>query len=534
MMRRTLLRRPTASVTQRRHMCDGLKKGWELPFRQIPWALPFRVTREQAHQAFLDWEGVRNRMLGQLNVRVVRPMHVPYYVFVGDLEVNFTGVISYDDLPGVEYARPGISCEPLRLDAGHGRTTAVYAGFDFRRKYVRQALPPDLSEELLEAAVPYTELTGPIFRDLEARRTAGAGVEAFQVKPGFAYVHRIEERLPLLAQQLAQAKLATVLRGEERDCAGLPTPAREPLKFRQVGEGEAPSDPSSYPRCARAGGRSVVPAAEQHNMPAHRRTRVDDVTVEFDGARLHDKGVLVLPLWAVEYDFLGQPFRAFVSALTDATPTPAVSGVHHHPPWVLPAALTGGVLAGGVLGASALGGGLLLSGGGAAVGGAAAMVGAYADAMFQFRRWRALGELRRREEGANVKWKVHRKWIDEVERVLAWQMPAWMRQEEERRKNRRQKRSGAAASNACALGPVTGKDYELLGFRASGRDACAVSVGAAFRAQCLVWHPDTQAAGLCAEEADVCTRRLQQLVEAHARLRRKHGDPIRARDGSAI
>lgn len=526
-MRLASLRRRAPTVTQRRHLCDGhFKKGWELPFRQIPWALPFRVTREQAHQTFLDWEGVRSRRLGQLNVRVVRPMHVPYYIFVGDLEVSFTGVISYDDLPGVEYARPDIRCDPMRLDAGHGKTTAVYAGFDFRRKYVRQALPPDLSEELLEGAVPYTELTGPIFRDLEARQMAGAGVEAFQMKPGFAYIHRIEERLPPLAQQLAQAKLAAVLRGEEHGCAGLPTPGREQhqqLAFREVGEG--------------ASGRSVVPAAEPPDMPSHRRARVADLQLAFDGARLHDRGVVVLPLWAVEYDYLGQPFRAFVSALTDATPTPAVSGVHHHPPWVLPAALTGGALAGGALGASAFGGELLLSGGGAAVGGAAAMVGAYADAMLQFRKWRALGELRRREEGANVKWKVHRKWIDEVERVLAWQMPQWMRNEEERRKQRQKKRAGAGAgagSSSCGLGPVTSKDYELLGFKASGSDACAVSIGAAFRAQCLVWHPDRQAAGLSADEVDACTRRLQQLVEAHARLRRKHGDPIRARDGSAI
>lgn len=296
-MTRLLRSRAAPTVTQRRYLCDGhFKKGWELPFRQIPWALPFRVTREQAHQTFLDWEGVRSRRLGQLDVRVVRPMHVPYYVFVGDLEVSFTGVISYDDLPGVEYARPGISCAPKRLDAGHGKTTAVYAGFDFRRKYVRQALPPDLSEELLEGAVPYTELTGPIFRDLEARQMAGAGVEAFQMKPGFAYVHRIEERLPPLAQQIAQAKLAAVLCGEEHDCAGLPTPAREPLEFRQVGDGEGPTwDPSSYPPCAREGGCAVVPAAEPDSvLPSHRRTRVDDVALTFDGARLHDKGVVVL------------------------------------------------------------------------------------------------------------------------------------------------------------------------------------------------------------------------------------------------
>ena len=61
-----------------RGLCSGdpFRGGWELPFRQIPWALPFRVTRQQAHDAFLGWEGMRSRKLGQLQVHVVRPMHV--------------------------------------------------------------------------------------------------------------------------------------------------------------------------------------------------------------------------------------------------------------------------------------------------------------------------------------------------------------------------------------------------------------------------------------------------------------------------
>ena len=141
----------------------------------------------------------------------------PYYIFTGELQVSFTGVVEYDRIDCF-YERKDIQCPTVKLDANSGKTSGVYAGFDFRRKYIRQTLPCDLSEELLESAVPYTELTGPIFSDLKARQTAGAGVEAFQMKPGFAYVHRVEERLPPLAQQLAQAKLATILRGEDAAC----------------------------------------------------------------------------------------------------------------------------------------------------------------------------------------------------------------------------------------------------------------------------------------------------------------------------
>ena len=42
--------------------------------------------------------------------------------------------------------------------------------------------------------------------------------------------------------------------------------------------------------------------------------------------RLHDRGVALLPVWAVEYSVLRQPARAFVSAMR-AGPDPRVAGV---------------------------------------------------------------------------------------------------------------------------------------------------------------------------------------------------------------
>ena len=41
--------------------------------------------------------------------------------------------------------------------------------------------------------------------------------------------------------------------------------------------------------------------------------------------RLHDRGVALLPVWAVEYPVLRQPARAFVSAMR-AGPDPKVAG----------------------------------------------------------------------------------------------------------------------------------------------------------------------------------------------------------------
>ena len=45
--------------------------------------------------------------------------------------------------------------------------------------------------------------------------------------------------------------------------------------------------------------------------------------------RLHDRGVALLPVWAVEYSVLRQPARAFVSAMRPG-PDPKVAGVTHY------------------------------------------------------------------------------------------------------------------------------------------------------------------------------------------------------------
>ena len=165
-----------------RNFCaDHCFKGeWELPYRQIPWALPFQISEAEATEAFRSWLSTDLHRLAELSIFAVRPVHVPYYVFSGQLKVTFDGVVGYDD---GEFALRDIQCPPAHLGADAGRTTAVYAGFDYRRRYVRTALSGDLSDELLGSSVPFTALP---------EQPPGGSVEAFQMKPSFAFVQRIQ------------------------------------------------------------------------------------------------------------------------------------------------------------------------------------------------------------------------------------------------------------------------------------------------------------------------------------------------------
>ncbi|KAL3922374.1 MAG: hypothetical protein SGPRY_004585, partial [Prymnesium sp.] len=188
-----------SAVGWRRGLCDAFRASWTLPYRQVPWALPFTVTQAEARSAFERWSGAGSPGVPKLTVKNVRPIHVPYYVFEGQLDVTFKGVIGYNQRESGqemrEYRCADIRCPSVHLGADTGPTTAVYAGFDFRRLYVRQALSPDLSDELLKDAVPFNELTN---------KPTGAGVEAFQMKPSFAYLNRILERLPDIAYHEAE------------------------------------------------------------------------------------------------------------------------------------------------------------------------------------------------------------------------------------------------------------------------------------------------------------------------------------------
>jgi hypothetical protein len=57
------------------------------------------------------------------------------------------------------------------------------------------------------------------------------------------------------------------------------------------------------------------------------------VRFELKHARLHERGVCALPVWVVDYECLGQRWRAFVSALEPRSGRIAVAGMRHASPW---------------------------------------------------------------------------------------------------------------------------------------------------------------------------------------------------------
>jgi len=426
-----MLLRPSQS---RRLLCTSaaFKGKWNLPFRQIPWALPFRQCQEEAINAFL----VRHPSTPpRIELRAARPCLVPYYVFRGEMTVSFTGVALYDDngdndchgrTPASDFVHKGIEVPTISLGADAGSVSAVYAGFEFRRFFLRQALAGGLSDELLESAVPR-----PLLQDVPA----GVHEEAFQMKPSFAYQNRIVERLSEIAHHQAECRM------EAEEVRSLQFEARD-------GRSKRPSE--------------FVPDFE----------RVAEVHYELENPRLHDKGVVALPVWAIEYTCLGKSYRAFVSALRPG-PSPAVASMQHHSPW-----------------ASA----------------AAPWETTTGDAT---RDWKVVGELRRLDAEANTDWKVQRFWQNEVARV----MPDFQKPES-------RARNWGFKSFLPGGGAVSDEDYELLGLPTTPLPT-SVEVRKAFRMQAMAWHPDLQQSKSAAEQAE-CSERFQRIGEAYKRLQARH------------
>jgi len=410
--------------------------GWTLPYKQIPWALPFDVGQQDAIAAFSALHDARLR----ITLRAVRPCVVPFYIFDGKLRVEFTGVAGYDDggesdargiTQATEYVRRGLSCPPLPIGAGTGGVSAVYAGFDFRRAFLRQALTGNLSEALLEQAVPLPSVDLP----------AGTYREAFQMKPSFAYIVRVQDRLPEVAHHIAEQQM------DANEARALPF-------WREDGSSQTPAE--------------VEPAY----------TRVEDVTHEMTDARLHDRGVITLPVWAVEYLFLGKPYRAFVSGVR-----PSGGG----------AAVAAGMQHGSPLGSER----------------GATWESLTSDSA---RTFRAIGDLRRMDVEANMAWKVQRHWLDEVERVMPpGQKPV-------------SAASGAGFGGFKAFRPggcdVKDGDYELLGLPTHPPPTSS-EISAAFRRSAMTWHPDLQQ-GKSAEEQAACREHFERVVKAHERLQEAH------------
>ena len=505
-----MLRRSHAAQTLRRasrSLCAG--RG------QQPWAIPFAVQEREALGAFDSWKKTGHLMTtGSFALKSIRAERVPAYVFSGQaLRGTFTGVLTYRsqepylDTNGKvgmrtvrhEYWRhdiPFVSRRPMGLDSAHSddEKPAVYAGFDYRTQYVEGALLHGLSEAALSRAVPLTWADDPPF----------TGVGAFTMKPSFAFV-RAHGRM----RRVAIADADNALRSD---------PHVRSLEF-PLGK-EWPRFPLGFSLPSAVFGHDVACPARDSRQPDI--VEAMNVQYEVEGASLHERGVLLLPVWVVEYTFGGEGYRCFVSGIDGH-----VGGITHL--LSQDASLRGAALGAfvGLAAAAAVKTPLALLAGPAG----GAMMGGLTGYMMASRRrdtWEEEGRKRRRDEEDDRRWQAQQYWQREVRRVMA---AAAGGSEGAAGGSKFRRRRGAAKERFRADKSAANQgraerlweqmdDYELLGLQRRPAPTAA-AVAAAYRREAMQWHPDHNQQLPAAELAD-CDSRFWRLNEAYGRVRRNH------------
>ena len=488
-----------ASGASRRRLLCTSRKGPA----QEPWALPFAVDREGATSAFASW---RAQAGGEARYSVKRlfPKFVPFYVFGSDRLVgNFTGVLeytsttSYTDADGKtrskrvtdEYERTGITFLGKRpMGADQPMRSAIYAGFEYRAKFVSGAVLPGISESVLSRAVRLNDAFAP----------ESIGVEAFAMKPSFAFDKALKH-----TREFAEAEARRTLGSDE--CRR--------MKYTRRTMRHSLFDVFL--------GSDVACPAEDWTQPS--RSYIEDVRYNVEGARLHERGVIFLPVWVVEYTFGGTPYRCFISGLDGHA-----SGLTH--------LLTGdAIFQGGVYGAvgGLLGAGLfkmppLIPAGvvfGVAVG--------YLTALSRQGSWDDEGRKRQRDKEANFAWGAQRFWQDEVKRVLdgasrsrfRQRAQESQRQQEQRQYQRQQEGSRARHGDTTHASSTRSDDwramddYALLGLQRTPPPSPS-EIASSFRRQAMKWHPDHNQDKSDADRME-CEERFKAINSAHGRLRRE-------------
>jgi len=447
---------------------------------QQPWALSFMVDEQSATAAFHAWTKTHSMTSGTFELRSVQPHHLPFYMFTGVLTGTFTGVCTYSesetfwDLNGkkrnrtkhVDYVHHDIPfAREKPLNASNPEVMGVYAGFDFRRTYVEQAALLDAStvneKTLMAMATPLTTASSP----------ASTGVGAFAMKPSFAF-RKVWEGLNREAHRAANQEMNT--------------PAVRSLKFRRT---------SGYSGLF---GTDVACPATDWQKPGS--TSVRSVKYELSSARLHERGVLMLPIWVVDYSYAGEPYRCFVSGLNGR-----VGGITH--------LLTqDAIVRGGGLGLMfGLGVGLVSQIGnptspdpfwvlaGPPIGAIVGALGGYFMAAQRAATWEREGTRRADDEKHNRSWQVQAFWQNEVKRVMFGDASgdgASDHQQQMDREldelNQQQKSRQLQMEDWREM-----DDYALLGLvrspppsSVSAAEEQQLQISAAFRREAMRWHPD--------------------------------------------
>jgi len=441
---------------------------------------------------------------------LARPMHVPFYCFAGRLSIAFTGLLGCEQADGGVkwYERNNLSFSVSTACAG--RAMFVNARPDSQSStLIDECLSNTLNEQVLDVDASWSP-------------SKPYGIDAFRITP--------ETAASELSGGQLSSRLASIATCEA--CRWLDSPRGRSLVYQ----------PHGSPSEMRSGEFDELRPDGTVESNGRLLTRAEDIRWRLDNLRLHERGVVLIPVWTIDYYWNDEPCLAFVSG-HDAK----VAGVAHAPASASilapQAAARGGRFGalGGLGLAIALARPLLLVPapiGGAILGSALDLLASYLLVRIRMRVTvekminvhphgrrerssvqadhleRDYGEIAYGFAAADEEQSCKEQstyWQCEVERVLGQAARRYAVQaaaEEEARE---------AAATALPWRQLN--DYQLLGLPRAL--ATELSIREAFRAQAMAWHPDRHQARSPAELAE-CTSRFQAIQRAHARLRHGH------------
>ena len=486
--------------------------------REQPWAVPFLVEESEARAAFHNWTATqwRNKAFA---LHSLRSEHLPFYVFEGRVQGRFTGVLTYTDttyytdrngkrqsrLSYRYYAREDIPFVARQPTGASTPEAFVYAGFQHRA-------------ECVEGAVRGRAALAHVVRLNEARSPPFTGIGAFEMKPSFAYA-RVDERLRAVARAEAEHELQY---GNARA-----------LTYRYRGGGGLTYKPKWDDLIRKIDTPGVACPATDWRAPYS--YHVENVAYELAGARLHDRGVVLLPVWIVEYAFEGEVYNCFVGGVDarvrglthmvtqDARQVGGASGftaglgVAICLQW---GSLIGAPGAGAVDFASLA----VLSLGGAAIG---AWFG-HGRAVERQASWERAGHQRSRHAQANRAWQTQPFWQEQVRRVLRQQQQEQQQQQQQYQQHQQQRRPHSQAEQHPGERQQSDwrsmDDYALLGLSRTPTPTRA-AISAAFRREAMKYHPDHNQR-LAASELAEYSERTKRISEVYGRLRRGNANDV--------
>lgn len=416
------------------------------------------------------------------------------------MKVQFDGALGYRQLSHYDkkgrahyvtnwYHKSDITLQPIHCTENQ-REMFYYAAYDFRRKYVYEAL----SLTSLREAAPLSRYSYP----------RGCDFPPFEAKPSLAFGAVYTKRLPNIAKKYANHYM------ESRPSD---TFVNRGLLFDDY----------------------ACPARDYIQNDYY---RIENVRIDVNHEKFNRHGVVLLPVWVVSYTHNRKPFKAFVNGENGT-----VSCLVHLDSSVMSQfyALMGAgigwgfvkLLVSGTLQSTqkptympwdqalnlahqypaetALFAGFL----GCTCG---VSWGKWLTGRREF-QWESHGELRNTERTRNRSWARDPYWQGQLNQFFRDKESSWQEESAEKNERWKEQRQQENQAHADATGNWRDMDeYQILGLV---RDPHPTSreISRAFRSQAHRWHPDHNMQQSEEIQAD-CQERFKQIMSAYSILRK--------------